>query len=170
MNEAIPPDRDQSFTGAEQPLDEKSLHPDPEARSLLEKSPEDVQLPPALREHLRRLAADLARQAEKEHAEPRNGLPDSIVQLIGDLPEASSADVSQIDLLTGAATARPRTRKRSALWRVTFQINREDAEMLTVEVRRPLVIGRVDPRAATHPDLDLSAYGALELECVCKVR
>ncbi len=163
MNEAIPPDRDQSLTGAEPPSDEEPLYPDPETRSLLEKAPEeDAQLPKALREHLRKLAADLARQAEKEQAELRNGLPDPILRLIGDLPEAPLADAPQADV-TSAAQVRPEVYKRSALWRVTFQISREDDKMLTVEVRRPMVIGRMDPRAATHPDLDFSVYGALEL-------
>lgn len=163
MSATVPPEEyDQPPSGAGQPSDDETLYPDPETRSLLEKSPEDATLPPELREHLRRLAADLARQAEKERGEAHEGLPDPIARLIGDLPEVASADISQVEAAP-KAPAQPKGSKRSASWRVTFQIGEEGGETLIAEVKRPTIIGRSDPRAATHPDLDFSAYGAVEL-------
>ncbi len=163
MSGAVPPEeRDQSLSGAGQPSDDETLYPDPETRSLLEKPSTDVTLPPELREHLRRLAADLARHARAEQGEAQEGLPEPIARLVGNLPEASPADASHMEAAPRAST-RLKGGKRSAFWRVTFQIGGEGGERLTAEIKHPTVIGRSDPRAAAHPDLDFSAYGAVEL-------
>ena len=57
---------------------------------------------------------------------------------------------------------RQQTGRLPSPWRLLIQIGRETQTTVGIEVKEQVVIGRSDPVADFHPDLDLSPYGGQE--------
>ncbi len=138
-------------------------------QKLLDRQPErpaaPVEMSPAesLPKHIEQLAASLPDAVRSEPLPP--AVPSSPVPPATEKVHEATPPAPELRPISGTEMLRATTQPEGAVtpWQIILQTLGTEPKVFGAEIRRPTVIGRVDPHTNVQVDLDMTPYGAAEL-------
>lgn len=132
---------------------------EPLTEPLVDKGPEEVRLPSALRQRLRKLVASLNRELEISRVAGEDIPAARVEQMIGEMPELTLREKAEA---TPGAAQKEAAGEGPPRWELTLRVAGREQE-IHVTVAKPTVVGRADLHSTVRADLDLTDYSATEL-------